>query len=132
MPRRVNTNKCTRHILTKWQNVKEKYLKSYKREEIKANLLSVTRGSWKNIITHSNCWGKLMFNHEFYTQPDYHPRTTKVKTVQMSKDYWSQTSLKELTLRKGTQRKRAKIQGTERVHWLIKYLCKYHWSTNHI
>ena len=32
-----------------------KNLKSYKREEIKANLLSVTRGSWKNIIIHSNC-----------------------------------------------------------------------------
>ena len=45
-------NKTYFNEMAKCQRKKPKICK---REEIKANLLSVTRGSWNNIIIHSNC-----------------------------------------------------------------------------
>ena len=45
-------NKAYFNEMAKCQRKKPKICK---REEIKANLLSVTRGSWNNIIIHSNC-----------------------------------------------------------------------------
>lgn len=67
----------------------KKKLKSYGREEMKMLLLSDARDSRNNI--HSNCRGKITPKLEFYIQPDYHSRRTKVKVffryTKIKRDY---------------------------------------------